>query len=269
MLGWSGRLGIKWFILGLWEKQWKSRRSCLEKFALGRSQGKSDFPEGRSRKGMSDYPRDLPWANFQTIPKALPLLVRLPASKNKGNVSRRSGLNIFRVSRWVVWQCHTVFLYIEIPLDLILDGVGPVDNRPSTDKLHHFVQKRKEKWHATCDMWHVTRDMWHVTCDTWHMKCDTFGGVNILSKFQLPSSYCLWFMILWRSGGKGSLNQWVTRQTFSKWFFFARSEFSLIKFCAELCMKIAIKTCNIWKNIVKLCQKYEKLPVLQVPRSKV
>ena len=24
-----------------------------------------------------------------------------------------------------------------------LDGVGPVDNRPSTDKLHHFVQKKK------------------------------------------------------------------------------------------------------------------------------
>ena len=22
-----------------------------------------------------------------------------------------------------------------------LDGVGPVDNRPSTDKLHHLVQK--------------------------------------------------------------------------------------------------------------------------------
>ena len=29
-----------------------------------------------------------------------------------------------------------------------LDGVGPVDNRPSTDKLHHFVQKKKRK----CDM---------------------------------------------------------------------------------------------------------------------
>ena len=26
-----------------------------------------------------------------------------------------------------------------------LDGVGPVDNRPSTNKLHHFVQKRKKK----------------------------------------------------------------------------------------------------------------------------
>ena len=51
--------------------------------------------------------------------------------------------------------------------------------------------------------------MWHVTCDTWHVTRDMFGGVNILSKFQLPSSYCLWFMILWRSGGKGSLNELI------------------------------------------------------------
>ena len=47
-----------------------------------------------------------------------------------------------------------------------LDGVGPVDNRPSKDKLHHFV--RKKKWHVTCDIWHVTRD---VTRDTWHVTC--------------------------------------------------------------------------------------------------
>ena len=40
-----------------------------------------------------------------------------------------------------------------------------------------------------------------------HVTRDMFGGVNILSKFQLPSSYCLWFMILWRSGGKGWLNE--------------------------------------------------------------
>ena len=26
-----------------------------------------------------------------------------------------------------------------------LDGVGPIDNRSSTDKLHHFVQKKKKK----------------------------------------------------------------------------------------------------------------------------
>ena len=58
----------------------------------------------------------------------------------------------------------------------------------------------------TCDTWHVTCDTWHVTCYTWHMTSDMWhvgGGANILSKFQLPSSYCLWFMILWRSGGEG------------------------------------------------------------------
>ena len=26
-----------------------------------------------------------------------------------------------------------------------LDGVGPVDSRPSTDKLHHFVRKKRRK----------------------------------------------------------------------------------------------------------------------------
>ena len=43
-----------------------------------------------------------------------------------------------------IW-CH---LYIEK-----LDGVGPVDNRPFTDKLHQFVQKkrRKKRWHVTPD----------------------------------------------------------------------------------------------------------------------
>ena len=46
-----------------------------------------------------------------------------------------------------------------------LDGVGPIENQPSTDKLHHFVHTKK------CDMWHV----------------------NILSKFQLPS--LSWFVI--------------------------------------------------------------------------
>ena len=39
--------------------------------------------------------------------------------------------------------------------------------------------------------------------------------------------------------------------------FFARSVFSLIKFCAELCTKIAIKPVRFKKiNIVKMCQKY-------------
>ena len=53
--------------------------------------------------------------------------------------------------------------------------------------LHHFLRKKEEKR----DMWQVTHDMWHLTRDTWHV------------------GYCWWFMILWRSGAKGSLNQWM------------------------------------------------------------
>ena len=71
------------------------------------------------------------------------------------------------------------------------DRVGPFDNRPCTDNLHHFVKKQTNK--KTCDMWHMTCDMkcdmWHVKGDTWHMKCDMLWGVSILSKFHLPSSY--------------------------------------------------------------------------------
>ena len=85
-----------------------------------------------------------------------------------------------------------------------LDGVGPVDSRPSTDKLHH------QMWNMTCDTWHVTHDTWHMTRDMWHVTPDTLRGVNILSKVQLPNSYRLWFMILWRSGGKGSRTHWLT-----------------------------------------------------------
>ena len=56
---------------------------------------------------------------------------------------------------------------------LKLDGVSPVDNRPSTNKLHHFVKKNTKKtWHLTCDMWHVTCDTWHMTCDMWHVTRD-------------------------------------------------------------------------------------------------
>ena len=55
-----------------------------------------------------------------------------------------------------------------LPKTRKLDGVGPIDNRPFTDKLHHFVRKKKTK-KMTCDMWYVTRDTWHVTCDMWHI----------------------------------------------------------------------------------------------------
>ena len=55
-----------------------------------------------------------------------------------------------------------------------------------------------------CDMRHMTCYMWQVTHDKGHMTWDMLWGVNILSKFQLSSPNCLWFMILWRFWGKGS-----------------------------------------------------------------
>ena len=75
-----------------------------------------------------------------------------------------------------------------------LDGVGPVDNRPSTNKLHHFVKKRTKKmWHMTCDTCHVTRDMWHVTRDTWHVT--RLGGWTFFKNFSsLALTVCdLWY----------------------------------------------------------------------------
>ena len=56
-----------------------------------------------------------------------------------------------------------------------LDGVGPVDNRPSTDWFPLFPPPfffTCGTWHVTCDRWYVTGDMWQVICDMWHMTCD-------------------------------------------------------------------------------------------------
>ena len=62
-----------------------------------------------------------------------------------------------------------------------------------TDPLPISFTTLSEKKKKKCDMWRVTCDMWHVTHDTWHH---------------------LWFMILWRSGGKGwltqSMNEWIS-----------------------------------------------------------
>ena len=82
-----------------------------------------------------------------------------------------------------------------------LDGVGPVDNRPFSDKLHHFVRgKKKKMWHVTRDMWHVTCDTWHVTHDTWHVTRDKWhvthlGGWTLSQNFSsLALTVCdLWY----------------------------------------------------------------------------
>ena len=45
-----------------------------------------------------------------------------------------------------------------------LDGLGPIDNRHSTNWPRH--------WYFLCDTWYVICDMWQVTCDMWHVMCD-------------------------------------------------------------------------------------------------
>ena len=68
-------------------------------------------------------------------------------------------------------------------------------------------------WHVTRDMWHVTRDMWLITRDMWHMTHDKYGRINILSKFQLPSSSGLGMRVFRRYFDyrmSQSMNEWVT-----------------------------------------------------------
>ena len=112
----------------------------------------------------------------------------------------------------------------------------------------------------TSDTWHATRDMWHVTHDMWHVACDMFGGVNILSKFQLPSSYRLWFMILWRSGGKGwiteLINEWMNDKAVYRTAPATPGLFNIMTFCVIYILKFHLPSSHgIWhrpKDIIGL-----------------
>ena len=69
-----------------------------------------------------------------------------------------------------------------------LDGLGPLDNKPSTDYLCHlnfFLLLLVENRRIQAYTWHVTGDRWHVTHGTWHVTHDTWCGVNIISKCLL------------------------------------------------------------------------------------
>ena len=92
-----------------------------------------------------------------------------------------------------------------------LDGVGPVDNEPSTHKLHHFVHffcVLNDMWHVTSDTWLLTHDTWHVTRDTWHV----WGGEHFSS---LAFTVCdLWYYkdLEEKADSINELmNEWVTR----------------------------------------------------------
>ena len=110
-------------------------------------------------------------------------LIILPSSK--GRLQKKNPLNLWSWSYLIPHRLTQRQLWL---FENKLDGVGPVDNIPSTDKLHHFVQKNK-----ICDMWHVTCDMRHVTCDMWYVTC--CGGWTFSQNFSslaLPVSD-LWY----------------------------------------------------------------------------
>ena len=75
--------------------------------------------------------------------------------------------------------------------------------------LHQLAPPLKKniikKWHMTRDTWHLTPETLHVTPDLWHLV-----GVNILSKFQLPSSFGSCVMIFWMFDEKGWLTDWIS-----------------------------------------------------------
>ena len=88
----------------------------------------------------------------------------------------------------------------------------PVDNRPSTDLLHQFVERKNViLFILLSDTWHVTHDTctWRVTRDIWHLICDICWEVNNLSKFQLPTG--LGDTVLWKYYHKGPLGLLITK----------------------------------------------------------
>ena len=103
---------------------------------------------------------------------------------------------------WFLFAFFFFFSTFKTIVACILDMIGPNDDIPSTT----LSEKRKKK--MTSDIWHLTSDTntWHLTPDIWHLT----WRVNILLKFQVPSSNDLGFRRSWRFGGKDdSMNQWM------------------------------------------------------------
>ena len=113
-----------------------------------------------------------------------------------------------------------------------LDGLGSVDNRPSSDKLHNFVappQKKIMKKILTCDMW-------HRTCDVWHMKWG--GGWTFSQKF---SSIALTVCDLWYYADLEEKADWLTDRHYKSCFFLPGKNF-IKKIVQENAWKILEKS---------------------------
>ena len=66
-----------------------------------------------------------------------------------------------------------------------LDGVGPIDNRPFTNKLHQLNKYNKSlRLKKNIYLWKKKKrkicDMWHITCDRWWALCQYFRSLALM-----------------------------------------------------------------------------------------
>ena len=87
-----------------------------------------------------------------------------------------------------------------------IDGLGPVDTRPST-KTFNTLAKTNYMWHLTFDTWHMApaHYNWHVTRDTWHLTPDMGHFVGGEHSVKISASY------LFRIGRERDLKIWRKR----------------------------------------------------------
>ena len=81
------------------------------------------------------------------------------SKQNRGQNQPKSGNTLFQPGRCVVygWLCHLTNSH-PVKLTMGTRWGSPVDNRPSTNYLHHFVKtnlKDKKKSHVTGDTWKI------------------------------------------------------------------------------------------------------------------
>ena len=88
-----------------------------------------------------------------------------PASAAQAYLNIVNKNNMHKYEAWIIWEQDDADTYKSLIYNIFrsvtknyerkchkrhvkmqnkLDGVGPVDNRPSTDKLHHFVWKKEK-----------------------------------------------------------------------------------------------------------------------------
>ena len=121
--------------------------------------------------------------------------------------------NNFSWTNFIWWSWHDQAghnIYLKYLFDFhIKPGQISVKTDPPPKSITTWLDLKCDMWHIKHDMWHLTCGVRHVTNDTWHVIYDMLWEVNILLKFQLSSTYYLWFMIFWQFGWKCWLNDWL------------------------------------------------------------